>query len=1548
MKESKSNKKRKIIIKALGTALAMPIFIVLTATTLLYIPSIQKYAINKCSELIARHTNYNLYMEKFNLHFPFHISIGNFTLSEASDTLLNGDRLRIDINILPLIKGEIEANYISIDNTIIDTHNLIDDTRISGTIGHFRTAIRNADLYKEHITINQLNLTDSKINLEFTKSDEPQDTAISQPSSWIISLNKGKVANSYLDIKLPQDTTAISTYIGSTDIRKFVADLQENDYRLEKFMLDNSRIKYDKGTLPDSISPIDHLHFGNIAIDLQSAQYSPENVKAEIKRFAMQQEPSGIAIEKCNMSVTGDSSIVSIKGLNIASSNGTTINADATLPLLLKNGNSANIKTKLHINKRDIKGFITKEKYESLKMLPDSLLNLEAQIHGNTKKTIIDTINVNIPHFIQIGITGKGTNLANNKKRAFELHYSGKAEDKYNIQDTTHTGTITKQLNISGQASLIDNNYTINTSISTAGGTATAEGTYKATDNTYKANIETSGLNISKLLPHIPLHKLNMKLELSGCGTDIYSNATQYNCKVQIDSVQYDNYTYNNIILNAQQDNSTSKIRIKSESEQLQMELTADTKIEKKKINNSTKIDILNADIQKLGLSERPITVCMKLETDIISNLKEKYFIKAKSEDVTIYHKGKKYTPEKLHITSSSKKDSTMLHLTTGDLTINAYTSSNYIQLIEKINKIKTIAEKSIQSHDTLFDIKKYESIIPETSIKINSKSNNILANYLSINGIKYDAVNLACLLDSQEGINARGHVLNLEHNNQHLDTIRFAISQDSTKLKYYTRVKSRAVLDNAEKSTFTASLFGTLNNNTLTANYIFRDRNDATGIKLGASATILNDGYLIRFAPTAILFKQPFTFNKENEIHINREMKIRGNIEMRDTANSGLSLHAQTDSTHGQDITLELYNIDLQTVTKILPFAPDIAGTLNIDMHYNQNNKNILFGSDVSATNLAYEGTLIGNERIELSYFPKSNKEHSAYLTMQHNDSEVAHFEGTLDNDTINNSAKGELSLNRFPLKIANAFLKETGVTSSGYIEGNLNINTKESTSVDGYLRFDSAYADVPNLGSTLHLVDDKIDVENNIIKFQNFDIYAKGNTPFNVNGTIDMNTPLNPDFNLRMRANDYEIVNSKRTKSSILYGRMFINLNSRITGHLNTLKVDGSATVLGKSDITYVIQDTPLESGNNLDGLITFTNFKDTTNIETDIPEYNLGDINMNITLAIEEGARINADFDKERNSYIELQGEGNLNLNYTGETGMNLTGRYLLSNGQMKYTLPIIPLKTFNIKQGSYINWSGDIMNPTLSITAVERMITSVIIDENSQAVQFDVGIKLTNNLNNIGLSFTLSSPENAAVQNQLNALDAETLNKYAITMLITGAYIGGENNLSVSSALSSFLDTQVNNLVGNVMSNTVDINVGITDLEDATTGDTYKNYSFSFTKRFWNDRLKVIIGGEVNNNTNAPANESFINNVSLEWKISNSGNRYLRLFYDKNYESILEGEIIETGVGYVYKRKLNNLNELLIFKKKDKKPAQLPQQLQNISRNDKSKQIKEQKQ
>jgi hypothetical protein len=57
------------------------------------------------------------------------------------------------------------------------------------------------------------------------------------------------------------------------------------------------------------------------------------------------------------------------------------------------------------------------------------------------------------------------------------------------------------------------------------------------------------------------------------------------------------------------------------------------------------------------------------------------------------------------------------------------------------------------------------------------------------------------------------------------------------------------------------------------------------------------------------------------------------------------------------------------------------------------------------------------------------------------------------------------------------------------------------------------------------------------------------------------------------------------------------------------------------------------------------------------------------------------------------------------------------------------------------------------------------------------------------------------------------------------------------------------------------------------------------------------------------------------VSIEYRLDTSGTRYVKLFHDKNYESVLEGEIVETGVGIVLRKKVAKLGELFIFKKKE---------------------------
>jgi len=115
------------------------------------------------------------------------------------------------------------------------------------------------------------------------------------------------------------------------------------------------------------------------------------------------------------------------------------------------------------------------------------------------------------------------------------------------------------------------------------------------------------------------------------------------------------------------------------------------------------------------------------------------------------------------------------------------------------------------------------------------------------------------------------------------------------------------------------------------------------------------------------------------------------------------------------------------------------------------------------------------------------------------------------------------------------------------------------------------------------------------------------------------------------------------------------------------------------------------------------------------------------------------------------------------------------------------------------------------------------------------------------------------------------------------------------------------------------------VGIEDRTSAETGSRQTDYSFRYSQRFFNDRVQIVLGGKVSSGSNATNNvESFIDNISLEYRLDNSGTRYIRAFHNKNYESVLDGEITETGAGLVLRRKVDRLSELFLFRRKKKRP------------------------
>ena len=379
---------------------------------------------------------------------------------------------------------------------------------------------------------------------------------------------------------------------------------------------------------------------------------------------------------------------------------------------------------------------------------------------------------------------------------------------------------------------------------------------------------------------------------------------------------------------------------------------------------------------------------------------------------------------------------------------------------------------------------------------------------------------------------------------------------------------------------------------------------------------------------------------------------------------------------------------------------------------------------------------------------------------------------------------------------------------------------------------------------------------------------------------------------------------------------------------GPIETLRMRGRLDVLGSTDLTYMLLDSPLSTDNRLEELVKFTDFNDTTQT-VKVTRPTPSGLDIDLTISVAQGAHIVCDLNVEETNYIDLMGGGNLRMLYNAE-GLNLTGRYTLAAGEMKYSMPIIPLKTFTIQDGSFVEFTGDPMNPRLNITATERTKASVSTDgSQSRFVTFDCGVVITKTLNDMGLQFIISAPEDNTVNSELQSMSEEERGKLAVTMLTTGMYLadGNTSGFSMNTALSSFLQSEINNITGSALK-TLDLSIGVDNSTNAS-GQMHTDYSFKFSKRLLNNRLKIQLGGKVSSGASEMPGktQSFFDNVTMEYRLDQSGTKNVKLFYQQNVYDWLDGYTGLYGGGFIWRKKMDSLLDVFkIFS--NEKPVSIP--------------------
>ncbi len=1539
--------------------MAMPFVLFAVLCVLIYLPPIQRFVVEQASAWASRSTGLDIRVGKLALSFPLDLVVDDLCAvkPETTDTLLSVDRLKVELRFWKLLKKEIEIEEISLRDVVVDTQNSFEGMDIKGHLGELFLESHGVIFSPETARINEFYIKNTDLTLTLGELPPSEPTA-SDTLYWKIILEKIDVDNVAFSLRMPQDSLYLRTDLPKVTLREGLVDLYKSSYFVKQFTLEEAVFAYDMGleahrlpadSLRNGLHP-EHLLFEDIDLQVDSAYYCGRDIRALISRFDWR-ERSGLELVSTKGSLVADDEKIGIPKLVMkTTSSSFDLQSEIGWDVLeMKKSGTLSVRLLAEIGKDDVVKTVGGMDPEFVKTYPSQPLLMKADAIGDLNRLRLSTLSAELPGAFLMNVGGELFHLTNTARRGGEFNLHAEAHDMRFLRPmtdghfriprgTTLDGIFTmagtkmgadfllKQPQAKALTLVDSTQITVyNDSLFSAENfqmqrAARVYAQYELDKDVYLADLVVNDLNMHRFLPKDSLFDVSMNVHVDGEGLDLFDYKTRFNIKGVVDKVHYTTYRLAGYDFSATLEQHQLDANLIARNSAMEVKARLDGKLKPNDVAAHLTVQLPKLDWQAMKLVEKPFTTSHQMDVSFVSDLQQKYIMDASLTDTAVKTLKNTFKTKDLYLGFATSVDSTGAYVRAGDLDVD-FRGRGYVETI--LNQFNTFTTRADEQWTTKTVVQEeLKTLLPDIRLKAEGGNDNPIVNYLGLmQGISFDRLLMELDTSPESGINGEIFIDGMRTDSLMLDSISIDLKHGEDGLDFLTEVISSS---KKNQEAFEINLDGHIGNGRAQMLLQYLNARKEKGIYLGVNAALGRRGIRMRFFPeNPTLVYRPFKLNERNYLYLADRGRIYGDVRLYDEQGTGIHFYTNREDTIAdQEMTVELSRIGLKQFRRVIPYMPDMDGWLGASLHYVDSEGQMMVSADLQLDDFVYEKSPLGNWTMNGAYLPDEEYGHHVDGFVSHNGQEITYLNGIYRNDGQGNeNITGNLELQRFPLTVLNPFIPDHIVEFVGKVDGTLSMTgSPMKPDLNGGLKLDSVHMAMPDMSIAFRFDDKQVMMSDSRMVFDKFNIYTKGDAPFAVNGTVDFSNMENMLVDLRMRTQDYELMNAPKNRKATAYGKIYVDVDASLRGPVSELQMRGNMNVLGKTDFTYVLKDSPLMVNDRLGDMVTFVNFNDTVSQEpADKPEVALTGVDVAMTIHIDEAVQAHVDLTSDGSNYMEVEGGGDLAFQYTPQGEMLLNGRYSLISGELKYEIPIIPLKTFHIQNGSYLNWTGNMMNPTMNIKATERIRANVGSEgETSRMVSFDVGIALTERLENLGLAFTLEAPEDASVQEQLNAMSAEERGKLAVTMLVTGMYMAEGNStggFNMNNALNSFLQNQISNVVGQSM----DISLGM-ESTDNPDGKKGTDYSFQFAKRFWNNRFRIVIGGTVSTGGAAKKDETFIDNVAIEYRLDDSGTRYVKLFHEKNYESVLEGEVIETGIGVVLRKKVSKLGELFIFKKK----------------------------
>lgn len=1516
-------------LKWLGITVATPIALFLLLAILLYIPPVQNFAVHQVANYLSGNLGMDVRIDKVRLAFPLDLAVHHMTAVEKGDTLLNADRLRLNVKLMPLFEGRADVDGFELYGLVIDTKSYISDTRIKGHAGQLTAAAHGVDWEKELVNLDHARLHDADIYV--TLSDTAKKDTTESKAKWNIAVKKVDIERSKVHLQMPGDSMRIYANLGRAALRGGAFDTGRNYYAVKTLRLQDCDVNYDIPYIKP-VAGIDpnHIAVKRLTLMLDTLSYNNEGVLRAGLRGLTLHEKCGLDVTRLSGSVYMDTTQLRLPALRLRTP-ASRIDADVAFDFKAFSagkGGHCQAMVDASIGYDDIRtlatGYVDKA---YLRALPHKPLAIKGTVSGNIDHLRLPSLTLNMPGVLQAsanGYTNYVTKDWRNGKFNFNLRTKSMAAVRQLMPASLKQSiNVPDGLSLRGKAAFNGSRYDADIKAGIGRGSLTAKAKLDVKRETYKVAATAHQLPIASIVRGVPVGPFSGSLRASGSGWDVMSPRTSLTADAKVNTLSYERYPLGGISVKANLRGGKAVAHFEADNPLLQGNGHIEALLGRHNYEVAVKASLPNLDLKKLGVTTD--TLYFGTDIDIKATANKAFTAYALGGSIANNH----FTTQRMSAMAkdilfdlATSRDTTTANISAGDLRLRLGAKGDIPHLGTHLARFANELQKEAKTYN--IDQERLKTYLPVMAFYLDAGRDNPLYNIARMKGYSFSSAYVNLNTDPHVGMTGDARMGALNVGALLLDTIDTHIFQDST------GVQMRGLVKNGKK-----------NPNPLEVrmrSYVMRsgagielsyyDSEGERGVDVGLQAALVDGGLNIHLYPeNPVLAYRNFKVNKDNYIFLGKDNSIRADVDLLADDGTGLKIYGEPkDSVN--DLTVSVNQVNLGELSAVLPYMPKLSGMLSGDVHVTDDSqhKQLSAMASLTADNFKYEDMPLGNVGIDAVYLPKTGGEHQASAFISSNGKEVLACNGTYF-DRNGGTFEGDAQLHDFPLQMLNGFMASTDVALKGIAGGDLRVNgSLDKPVINGSLDLDSAhiYSDV--YGFDLRTDERALDIKDSRIIFSDYRLFSTGKEPMVLNGTFDMSDFERMRMDFAMRAKNFELINTRKKAQSMLFGKVYANYVGTLKGTTDNLSLRGKLEVLDRTDVTYILKDSPLSVDDRLHDLVQFTNFKDST--QTAQPEKAVdGGMDITMGISISDAAIFHCNLSDDGQSYVKLEGGGDMTLRMTQQGDMRMTGLFTTNSGEMKYQLPVIPLKTFQIVQGSYVQFTGDVMNPTLNIAAKERTKAVVTEDDRQRSVAFDVGVKITKPLNDMGLEFTIEAPEDLNIQNQLASMSAEQRGKAAVTMMATGMYMTDETMMSGSgfkanNALNAFLQSEIQNIAGSALK-TIDINLGV-ESGTSQTGTSTTDYSFQFAKRFWGNRISVIIGGKVSTGADATNSaESFINNVSVEYRLDQGATRYVKAFYDRDTQDPLEGQLTKTGAGLVLRRKTDKLGELFIFRNKSKK-------------------------